>query len=45
MMFTSWLTITLSPVDFVVLDIECNASCAIVLGRLFLRNVGAIIDI
>ena len=32
------------PVDFVVLDIECNASCPIVLGRPFLRTVGAIID-
>ena len=26
------------PVDFVVLDIECNASCPIVLGRPFLRS-------
>ncbi|KAK1696756.1 hypothetical protein QYE76_013453 [Lolium multiflorum] len=34
----------LVPVDFVVLDIECNASCPIVLGRPFLRTVGAIID-
>ena len=32
------------PVYFVVLDIECNASCPIVLGRSFLRTVGAIID-
>ena len=32
------------PVDFIVLDIECNASCPIVLGRPFLRTVGAIID-
>ena len=32
------------PVDFVVLDIECNASCLIILGRPFLRTVGAIID-
>ena len=32
------------PVDFIVLDIECNASCPIVLGRHFLRTVGAIID-
>ena len=32
------------PVDFVVLDTECNASCPIVLGRPFLRTVGAIID-
>ena len=32
------------PVDFLVLDIECNASCPIILGRPFLRTVGAIID-
>jgi hypothetical protein len=32
----------LVPVDFVVLDIECNASCPIILGRPFLRTVGAI---
>ena len=30
--------------DFVVLDIECNASCPIILGRSFLRTAGAIID-
>ncbi|KAK1645529.1 hypothetical protein QYE76_063334 [Lolium multiflorum] len=30
----------LVPVDFVVLDIECNASCPIVLGK----TVGAVID-
>ncbi|KAK1643358.1 hypothetical protein QYE76_061163 [Lolium multiflorum] len=34
----------LVPVDFVVLDIECNASCTIILGRPFLRTAGAIID-
>ena len=34
----------LVPVDFVVLDIECNPSCPIVLGRPFLRTVGAVID-
>ncbi|KAK1650515.1 hypothetical protein QYE76_068320 [Lolium multiflorum] len=34
----------LVPVDFVVLDIEYNASCPIVLGRPFLRTVGAVID-
>ena len=33
------------PVDFIVMDIECNASCPIILGRPFLRTVGAIIDI
>ena len=32
------------PVDFIVLDIECNPSCPIVLGRPFLRTVGVIID-
>src|SRR4051812_21587788 len=32
------------PVDFYVLDLECNASCPITLGRPFLRTVGAIID-
>ena len=32
------------PVDFVVLDIECNAACPIILGRPFLRTAGAIID-
>jgi hypothetical protein len=34
----------LVPIDFFVLDIECNASCPIILGRPFLRTVGAIID-
>jgi hypothetical protein len=34
----------LVPVDFLVLDIECNASCPIILGRPFLRTVDAIID-
>jgi hypothetical protein len=34
----------LVPVDFFVLDIECNASCPIILGRPFLRTIGAIID-
>ena len=32
------------PVDFIVMDIECNASCPIISGRPFLRTVGAIID-
>ena len=31
-------------VDFIVLDIDCNPSCPIILGRPFLRTVGAIID-
>jgi hypothetical protein len=34
----------LVPVDFLVLDVEFNASCHIILGRPFLRTVGAIID-
>jgi hypothetical protein len=34
----------LVPIDFLVLNVECNASCHIILGRPFLRTVGAIID-
>src|SRR3954465_14873790 len=34
----------LVPVDFVVLDIEFNTSCPIILGRPFRRTAGAIID-
>ena len=33
------------PVDFIVLDIDCNLSCLIILGRPFLRTIGAVIDI
>ena len=32
------------PVDFIVLGIDCNPSCPIILGRPFLRRIGAIID-
>ena len=32
------------PVDFIVLDIDCNLSCPIILGRPFLRMISAIID-
>ena len=32
------------PVDFLVMDIECDPSCPIILGRTFLHTVGAIID-
>ena len=32
------------PIDFIVLDIDCNLSCPIILGRPFLRTIGAIID-
>jgi hypothetical protein len=35
---------TLVPIDFLVLDVECNASCPIIFGRPFLRTVGPIID-
>ena len=34
----------LVPVDFIVLDIDCNLSFHIILGRPFLRTIGAIID-
>jgi hypothetical protein len=34
----------LVPIDLLVMDVECNASCPIILGRPFLRTVGAIID-
>ena len=32
------------PVDFIVLDIDCNPTCPIIFGRPFLRTIGAIID-
>ena len=32
------------PVNFIVLDIDCNPSCPIILDRPFLRMIGAIID-
>ena len=32
------------PVDFIVLDIVCNLTCPNILGRPFLRTIGAIID-
>ena len=32
------------PVDFIVMDIECEPLCPIILGRPFLRTVGAVID-
>ena len=32
------------PVVFIVLDIDCNPSCPIILGRHFLSTIGAIID-
>ena len=30
-------------VDFIVIDIDCNPTCPIILGRPFLRTIGAII--
>ena len=32
------------PIDFIVLDIDCNRSCLIILGRPFLRTIGVVID-
>ena len=32
------------PINFLVMDIECDPSCPITLGIPFLRTVGAIID-
>ena len=32
------------PIDFIVLGIYCNPTCPIILGRPFLRTIGAIID-
>ena len=32
------------PINFIVLNIDCNPSCTIILGRTFLRTIGAIID-
>ena len=34
----------LVPVDFIVLHIDCNLSCPIILSRPLLRTIGAIID-
>src|SRR3954462_12405904 len=32
------------PVDFTIVDIECEPSCPIILGRPSLHTVGAVID-
>src|SRR4051812_43309796 len=32
------------PVDFTIMDIECEPSCPIILGHPFLRTIGAFID-
>jgi hypothetical protein len=34
----------LVSIYFLVMEVECNASCPITLGRPFLRTIGAIID-
>src|SRR6266536_1966140 len=33
------------PVYFIILDIDCNPTCPIILGTPFLKTIGAIIDI
>ena len=32
------------PIDFIVLDIDCNLSCPIILGRPFLRTISVMFD-
>ena len=32
------------PIDFIIMDIECEPSCPIILGRPFLCTIGAVID-
>ena len=32
------------PVYFIIMDIECEPSCPIILGRPFLRSIGVVID-
>src|SRR3954467_3286077 len=32
------------PVHFIIMDIECEPLCPIILGRPFLRTIGAVID-
>ena len=32
------------PMDFIVLAIDCNPSCPIILGRQFLQTIGVVID-
>ena len=40
----SLLQIEIWGPQIIVLDIDCNLSCPIILGRPFLRTIGAIID-
>jgi hypothetical protein len=35
---------TFVPIDFIIMDMRSNASSPIILGRPFLRTIGAIID-
>ena len=32
------------PIDFIVLDIDCNPCCPIIIGRPFLRTIGVVTD-
>ena len=32
------------PINFIILDIDCNPTCPIIIGRPFLRTIGAITD-
>src|SRR4051812_46858879 len=32
------------PIDFTIMDIECEPSCPIILGHPFLRTIGVVID-
>src|SRR3954470_22775275 len=32
------------PIDFTIMDIECEPSCPIILGRPFVRTVGVVVD-
>ena len=33
-----------TKINFIALDIDCNPSCPIILGRPFLRTIGVVID-
>ena len=43
-MFLSLSMTIMFPLISLIMDIECEPSCPIILGRPFLRTVGAIID-
>ena len=38
-----FLEIGTVPIDFIDLDVDCNPTCPIILGRPFLRTISAII--